>query len=274
MNSQTQITAVPQTYILTLPQEQWYQQKAFTTLFGVFAGFILGFGANVTKEYLQRRTMVKSMAFNLFTEIGINYTKSSKSAVELTDIYNRFKKVSTTFPQGSLSDTPRIEHHGIENNAYYTLYFKDLYLLEQPLQERIAHLYSILRSITAISKPLSERFRDYYKGDTIVKPDDILDQLSKMIMQYKAIEEVAAEALAIVSITHKKSEFSGKESDSDKKLRDAMDKYLDNIKPKTEFTLREASEATGISLLTCAYFIRKYNKAENSSYGKYTLINS
>ncbi|MCX6701723.1 MAG: hypothetical protein NTX96_00820 [Candidatus Zambryskibacteria bacterium] len=269
MDKLSQISKIPETFILTLPQKAWYQQEVVISLLGVVIGFMLGFVATLIKENIQRRNKMRKMIRNLYDEIGINYVQSTISISEITDIKNRFTSVVAISPQSSESHTPRLEYHG-SNNPFYEVYFKDLDSLEYELRRRITHFYNVLKSIDNRSKTLANMFKDYYSGNKTVKSGDVLEQLSKLIKQYEAIEVVGAESLAIISLDYKEGAVSNKKEVD--YFREKIRNFIETLEVNKKFTLKDVGNSTGIGLITCAHILRTFDDIKSELFGKYEHI--
>lgn len=268
MDKTTQLTQAPPTFNLTPPPKAWYDNS----LSGVLLGFILGFGASLLKEFFQNRSKKKSMASNLLNEIGVQFSKAQSSIPEIREIKRRFHNISVgqTGARETPSDTPRLEYHGVEHSDYYKLYFKDLYLLDQNLQERITEFYSILKSIDGRSKTLASMFRDYYSGSLIVKSGDIIDQLDKLIGQYESLEVIGAEALGIIFYRYKKREVDNKGEDKEFEVK--IREFIKSVGVGNTFELKKLCSDTNIGILTCTYILRELEGIKNESFGKYKVL--
>lgn len=267
MPSDSLISQAPQVLSLVAPKQAWYDHA----LTGVLLGFFLGFVANLLKEFVQNQTKRKAMVSNLYNEIGVNYTRARIDIRDTETIKEEFQRVSSTTPQGAPSDTPRMVYHGVKNNQYYGLYFKDLNLLDELLQERVAQFYSILKGVDGRSKTIDGMFKDYYSGNPLVKAGDILSQLDKAINQHKAVEILGVEAITIIHHLYKTDSFDKEEI---KKFTGIIDGYIKSVGIGNNFALRDLSDKTAIGLETAAFVLYTLKNVENVNWGEYKVLSA
>lgn len=267
MAKDTQISQAPQMFFLNQPPKSWYDNS----LVGVIVGFFLGFIVGLIREYILKNKKKKSIIRNLGNEIGINYTWAIGSIKTSKDILERFTKLTSEVPKGTKSDTPRLVYLGIKNWDYYNIYFENLDLVDNKLEERIVYFYSILRAIDGRSKLLAQMFEDYYEGKNSVQPGDIIELFNKVIGQYEAVEVVGSEALASMyySYKFKNQNLQNEETDEFKKK---INTFLDKIKTGEKFKLRDLGNATNVGLLTCAFILKTIDNIEDVMIGEYKKL--
>jgi hypothetical protein len=270
----TELKNASEVFLTVVSEKNWYQQEVYTALMGVVLGFILSFCSSLLKEYVEKRRKVKKIVMNLFNEIGVNYTKVGQDFPLIREVRSLFNSRAPAISGSSSIDTPRLIYHGVKNQAYYDLYFKDLDLLDYEIQKRVAHFYDILRGIDARSESIATMFENYYSGNMIVKKNDIIEQLDKLIKQLEAVELLGAETNAIMCHRYKilKNEERNKNDDY---LRDKVHEFIKSMKKGQKFNLREISKTTGISIISCAHILHTFSNVKNSVlYGEYVIIRS
>lgn len=257
----------PQEITLTQPPEAFFDKQWVVALIGAIVGIALSELISWFRDARRTNAKRKNVAQGFFTDIIANRTSNNKS---LNSVNRFLTKFQTMAEVNNFTSHPLIQYTERDLLRYYNSSLSDLGLFDRSVNLAIYTFYTYVDSVIASTKLLEERTKLFYKGDSTICAQDVINTTTKKLEQMKLVDISGVVAIALLINKYR--------VDTEKKSKELIEEktriksVLDQIEQGQKIHIKSIADQCNANLLFTTVVITARKDYKDVGLGEYEKL--
>ncbi|MCK5416331.1 hypothetical protein KAI92_02800 [Candidatus Parcubacteria bacterium] len=254
----------PQKIILTQIPEGFFDKQWVIALIGAVSGVVLSVLFSLIKNVIHNKIKIKTIARGFFIDIVTNRSTNNRDIQPTKDVLAQFQRMSDA---NSFTSHPSIQYAHRDLLKYYNSQLSELKSFDHAVGLALYAFYNYVDSVIATTKLLDDKFKRFYRNDTTVGAQDVINSMKKKIRQMEIVDASGVVILALLVNKYKVSSINKTKEIEEAKER--INNILDSANSGQTIELEQISQQCRADILLVATIVLKRKDFKDDEIGKY-----